>query len=141
MAGTIETFTMRGEAAEGAKLTNWIVGVCTKHSLPRKIAFALQLCLEEAVANIIEHNRKDGPGATEIAVTITDDEAKVVMMIVDDGRKFDPTKFAYREAWPSLDQPPVGGLGIRLMRKFASDVTYERRKKRNWLHLVFARGG
>jgi serine/threonine-protein kinase RsbW len=136
-----DTYTLRSEVAEGEGLTKWILGVCTKYSLPRKVAFALQLCLDEAVANIIVHGKGRGRGATEISVNIAREDERIVMTVVDDGDEFDPTQFESWQSWPSPDEPPVGGRGIRLMRKFATGLKYERLDQRNHLHFSFAVAG
>jgi anti-sigma regulatory factor (Ser/Thr protein kinase) len=141
MGGLIETYTLRSEVAEGERLTKWILSVCTKYSLPDKVAFALQLCLDEVVANIIEHSKRRGRGATEISVNIARGDKGIVMSVVDDGDEFDPTQFESPESRPSLDERPVGGVGIRLMRKFATGLRYERIGQRNHLHFTFAIAG
>jgi len=137
MVGFVEAYKLRAQMAEAASLTKWILGVCAKHSLPDKIAFALQLCLDETVANIIEHSTGKGRGAAEISVSVSQEGAKVIMTVTDDGDEFDATKFASWRARPSLDEAPVGGLGIHLIRKFATSLNYERKEKRNCLHFVF----
>src|SRR5215469_8339847 len=93
MSGLAEVFKLRSEMTEGAELTKWVLGVCTKYSLPDEVAFALQLCLDEAVANIIEHGKTHGRGATEISVSIAREDKQIVMKVVDDSDEFDPTQF------------------------------------------------
>jgi len=123
---------------EGAELTKWVLGVCTKYSLPDNVAFALQLCMDEAVANIIEHGKAHGRGATEISVSIAREDTGIVMKVVDDSDEFDPTQFGPLHSSRSLEEPAVGGLGIHLMRKFATALRYQRIDRRNHLHFVFA---
>jgi anti-sigma regulatory factor (Ser/Thr protein kinase) len=135
--GLTETYTLRRDLAEGERLTTWILGLCAKYSLPDKVAFALQLCLDETVANIIEHSKERGREATEISVNIAREEKRIVMTVVDDGDEFDPTQFETQQARPSRDEPVVGGVGIRLMRKFATGLKYERLDQRNHLHFMF----
>jgi len=139
MGGSIETYTLRSELAEDQELTKWVLGLCAKYSLPDKVAFALQLCLDEAVANIIEHGKGRG-GAIEVSVNIAREDKRIAMTVVDDGDEFDPTQFESKQSRPSLDDPEVGGLGIRLMRKFATGLKYERLDQRNHLHFIFALG-
>src|SRR5215813_12437073 len=138
MSGLAEVFTLRGEITEGAELTKWVLGVCAKYSLPDGVAFALQLCLDEAVANIIEHGKAHGRGATEISVSIAREDKGIVMKVVDDSDEFDPTQFEPPHSCRSLEEPAVGGLGIHLMRKFATALRYQRIDRRNHLHFVFA---
>jgi serine/threonine-protein kinase RsbW len=138
MGGLVETYTLRSEVAAGEGLTEWVLGVCAKYSLPDKVAFALQLCLDEAVANVIEHGKSQGHGAKEISVNISREDKRILMTVADDGDEFDPTQFESRHLQPSRDEPVVGGVGIRLMRKFATSLKYQRLDQRNHLHFMFA---
>jgi len=138
MSGLAEVFKLRSEMTEGAELTKWVLGVCTKYSLPDNVAFAIQLCMDEAVANIIEHGKAHGRGATEISVSIAREDTGIVMKVVDDSDEFDPTQFEPLHSSRSLEEPAVGGLGIHLMRKFATALRYQRIDRRNHLHFVFA---
>jgi anti-anti-sigma factor len=48
---------IRNDSAEVDKLTQWIIEACDAAQLSKKTAFAVQLCLNEAVANILEHGK------------------------------------------------------------------------------------
>jgi anti-sigma regulatory factor (Ser/Thr protein kinase) len=138
MAPFLEKCRLRPGVAEVGELTGWILAICAKHSIPDKTAFALQLCLDETIANIIEHGKSESYRVTEVSICVAQEDADVVMTVVDDGEEFDPTRFEVKKPPRSLDDMPVGGAGIRLMRKFATNISYERRNNRNCLHFVFA---
>ena len=99
------------------------------------VSFALQLCVEEAVANIIMYG--GAPGVVlEIAVEVKPDR-EVLAIIEDGGRQFDPTQVPTPPKPASLDEAVIGKLGVHLMRSFASDMRYERRADRNRLTFSF----
>ena len=110
---------LRSDLAELKRLAGWIKAQA-QQELSADTSFAIQLCLEEAVANIIMH----GGGAK-------------VASIEDSGREFDPTQFPPPSVAKSLEEAKVGDLGIHLMHSFASDMHYERRDGRNRLTLRF----
>src|SRR5262249_48580397 len=117
------------------RLAGWIEGFA-QHGISSDVSFAVQLCLEEAVANIIMY------GATrderlEIAVEVERNGATLIARIEDNGRQFDPTRVPPPVVATSLEQAKVGDLGIHLMRSFASGMDYERREGRNRLTLRF----
>jgi anti-sigma regulatory factor (Ser/Thr protein kinase) len=128
---------LRNDADEFARMTQWILRVCNAAGLATKTAFALQLCLEEAVTNIVEHGEGDAR-ATEIVASVERDQADVVLTVEDDGGPFDSTKVAAPQRRQTLEDSPVGGLGIHLMRQFASGVEYRREGGRNHLRLTFS---
>jgi serine/threonine-protein kinase RsbW len=104
-------------------------------------SFAIQLCLEEAVANIIMHGGMHGGGAKDdrlrIAIELERNAGTLVASIEDSGREFDPTQFPPPSVAKSLEEVKVGDLGIHLMHSFASAMHYERRDGRNRLTLRF----
>ena len=57
-----------------------------------------------------------------------------MLTIEDDGMAFDPTKVPPPAKPRSLDEAPIGGLGLHLVRQFSSGMEYERRGRTN--HLV-----
>lgn len=124
-----------GDLSGLRRLAGWIEARA-QHGLSADTWFAVQLCLEEAVANIIMHGgAKDD--RVEIAIELERDGAMLVARIEDSGREFDPTQFPPPSVAKSLEEAKVGDLGIHLMRSFASGMHYERRDGRNRLTLRF----
>jgi anti-sigma regulatory factor (Ser/Thr protein kinase) len=152
------TMVMRNDPAELGKLTQWIVGACAAAHIPQKTSFAVQLCLDEAVANILQHGSEDSEGsdgsehgfeyaaqpgaggvrASTISASLERGDAGVCLDIEDDGEAFDPTAFAPRAIAETLELMPVGGLGIHFMRQYSSRMEYSRSGGRNRLRLTFS---
>ena len=126
---------LRNDVAELQRLAGWIEGFA-RQGMSSDVSFAVQLCLEEAVANIIMYGttRDD---RLEIAVELERNGRTLVARIEDNGRQFDPTRAPPPAVATSLEQAKVGDLGIHLMRSFASGMDYERRDGRNRLTLRF----
>jgi len=126
---------LRNDVAELQRLAGWIEGFA-RQGMSTDVSFAVQLCLEEAVANIIMYGaaRDD---RLEIAVELERNGETLVARIEDNGRQFDPTRAPPPAVAASLEQAKVGDLGIHLMRSFASGMDYERRDGRNRLTLRF----
>jgi len=61
-------------------MTEWILGVCKSAGFASKTAYALQLCLEEAVSNIIEHGRS-AARATQIIASVTREGDDAILTI------------------------------------------------------------
>ena len=122
---------LRNDVAELERLAGWIEGFTRQGTSP-DVSFAVQLCLEEAVANIIMYG-----GSDAIAVELERNYGTLVARIEDNGRQFDPTRAPAPVSAASLDEAKVGDLGIHLMRSFANGMDYERRDGRNRLTLRF----
>lgn len=125
------------ELGELERLAAWASEFGRIANLPSSLLFAIQLCLEEAVANIIMYS-----GAAEqhagVAVELTPTGGDVVAIIEDSGRAFDPTAAPAHRKPATLEEAQVGALGIHLMRSFSAAMTYERRDGRNRLTLRFS---
>jgi anti-sigma regulatory factor (Ser/Thr protein kinase) len=128
---------IRNESSELDKLTQWIIETCDAARLSKKTAFAVQLCLDEAVANILEHG-KGSARASAIAADLERSDSQVVLDIEDDGGPFDPSQVAPPQLPQAVESASVGGRGIHLIRQFSSRMEYARRGGRNRLRLTFA---
>jgi serine/threonine-protein kinase RsbW len=128
----VERLVLHDDLAELKRLAAWIEGWAGQVSSP-DILFAIQLCLEEAVANIIMY----GGDRLDIAIELERDGRTLITRIEDNGRHFDPTQFPPPRTANSLEETKIGDLGIHLIRSFASDMHYERRGSRNRLTMRF----
>jgi serine/threonine-protein kinase RsbW len=126
---------LRGDLSELSRLAAWIEARAP-HQLSTNASFAVQLCLEEAVANIIMHSGTKNDGL-EITIELEGNSERLVARIEDNGGKFDPTQFPYRSVANSLKEAKVGQVGIHLIRSFADGMHYGRRDGRNQLTLRF----
>ncbi|MEI9981876.1 MAG: ATP-binding protein [Aliidongia sp.] len=128
--------TFAADLAETARLAPWLASLAETSAWPAKLAFAIELCLDEVVTNIALHG---GAAAGKISIEIDQDAGSVTARIEDVGAAFDPTTGA-RAVPTSLDEAEIGGLGLVLVQHYASELRYERVDERNRLTLRFALG-
>ena len=77
------------------------------------------------------------PGARELEVILISEADTVTIEMVDDGPRFDPLQDApLPDPEASLDERPVGGLGIHLVRTMMDEVHYRYQDGKNHLLLV-----
>ena len=88
------------------------------------VSFALQLCLEEAVAVVIMYGATDGE--LKIAIELERLGGTLVARIEDNGQPFDPTQMAPHALPSTLKDAKIGDLGIHLVRSFVSRMDHER---------------
>jgi anti-sigma regulatory factor (Ser/Thr protein kinase) len=131
------SLTLRNDRAEIARMTAWVDGLTAPLGLSRRTAHAVQLCLEEAVTNIVSHAFPSGT-VHEVQVALWFDEAVLRAEVIDDGMPFDPLSHELPAAPRDLESAPIGGLGIKLMRSFADDIAYRRCGDTNRLTLSFS---
>ncbi|HEX3573839.1 MAG TPA: ATP-binding protein [Rhodopila sp.] len=129
--------TLRSGREDLAAIHPWFESIGERIALPASALFQIQLVLEEAASNAALHGF-DAGGVGEIALEVTANPTQVIAVLSDQGRPFDPLTEAPPSPPPrSLDEAAIGGLGIKLMRKFASALRYRRIGPTNELTMIF----
>jgi len=103
--------------------------------MPPERILDVQLAVEEALVNVIRYAYPGGGGEVEVRCG-EGREGGLSVEIWDSGVPFDPTAAADPDVTLGLEERPVGGLGIYLMKKVAESVDYRREDGRNVLRLV-----
>ena len=121
---------IRNDLSEMEPLRLAIQQFCEENRLNADIIFALDLCMEELITNIIKYAYPDRD-KHEIQVDLFLEGEMVVLEVRDDGNEFDPTK----RPEPNLDLPleerGIGGLGIHLIRHYVNLMEYKREGNQN----------
>lgn len=99
----------------------WVERASAELGLNRDDTRRLALILEELFANTLHHGAHR-PGK-EIAVRLAREDGAVRLEYRDPGEAFDPLSVEVPDA-PDLDSWPIGGLGLRLIRRFAERADY-----------------
>jgi serine/threonine-protein kinase RsbW len=95
-----------------------------------------ELCLNEAVGNIVQHSGDHAP-TQPIGITLERTARGARMTVTDRGRPFNPLAHTPPDPPLTLDDAPIGGLGIQLIRAHAASIEYRRDNDENVLILTF----
>jgi len=106
--------------------------LATRHRLPARCVARLHLAIEEHLANIIAHGGYPGPTGT-ITVRFELEPDALRVEIEDDAGPFNPLDAPAVDTSLPLEQKPLGGLGILLIRKSVDELEYRRSGNRNVL--------
>lgn len=117
------------------ELGEWVDKVAESAELPTDKTFQLNLALEEAVVNVMNYAYPDQTG---MPITLTAEilAEKIKFTLEDEGVPFDPTKQEEPNTTLSVEERPIGGLGIMLVRQFMQEISYEYKDGKNVLHLA-----
>jgi serine/threonine-protein kinase RsbW len=102
---------------------NWLDGAGVP---PGEIA-RLMVAFDELVSNIAHH----GGGTIDLKIAI--DNRTLTATLADDGPRFDPLSLPAPDTDLGVDDRPVGGLGIYLVREMMDEVRYDYGEGRNKL--------
>ena len=140
MTGATEALSLvlRNDSYELVRFSEAIDEFADRNRFPEQDRFELQLCLEEAVMNVVNYGFDDVEDHDiHVDLVLQDDGRTLVVRIVDDGRELDPFGEGTE---PDLDaflqDQAMGGLGFHLMRKYTDEVSYRRQDGRNHLTLT-----
>lgn len=118
-----------------SQLEGWLKTVSNKLDCPVSMIPSLNLALEEAVTNVILYAYPKGIyGPVELDASRV--ENSLVFVLSDSGKPFDPTARPDADVSASLEDRPIGGLGIHLVRSIMDTVSYEYRDGRNILTMT-----
>ena len=114
------------------QLAEFVETVGSLAHLGSAMAMSLNLALEEAVTNVIMYAYPPGAdGLVDIEAIIRKDELQFI--ISDSGTPFDPTAAPDADVTLDLEDRPIGGLGIFLVRNIMDKVHYQRTDGKNIL--------
>jgi len=126
MASIERTFTLQvpSNTENLAMIRDFVNGIGLRAGLSAGEVAKLELAVDEACANVIEHAY--GPEVTnEVSVRATLDEDTVQIDVVDTGKGFDPAGISQKNLDQLVAERKSGGLGMRLMKTLMDEVHYE----------------
>lgn len=85
--------------------------------------YDVQMAIDEAVTNVIEHAYRRSRGDIHIEINKRGNE--LVITIRDHGERFDPHQVAQPKTRGGLSERNIGGLGLFFMRKMMDTVEFE----------------
>lgn len=101
-------------------------------SLSAETTMNINLALEEAVANIIMY-AYPSEEQHSILLKVTATEKQLIFLLTDKGASFDPTQVDDVDITLPIEERPVGGLGIFLIRSIMNEISYQRIDNENQL--------
>lgn len=102
------------------------------------LVFQVKLILEEMALNVINYGGMEEPSPIDIMLKTEDDT--VTIEIKDRGNPFDPIQDAPApDLSLSLEERPIGGLGLYLVRTMVDEMHYRWEDGQNHLTLITSR--
>jgi serine/threonine-protein kinase RsbW len=115
--------TFTGSIPEVIATARWVDSITRQQTLPTDVVFALQVCVEELLTNIVRHG---GNASAKIDLSLAFFADRIELVIEDDGKPFDVAASSHHAIERPLDEVQPGGLGIQLIHSFADRLAYER---------------
>ena len=127
----ILSITLSNHLSELERLHQVLWQFGKEQNLSHKVINTMNLALEEIVTNVIAHGYED-TGEHAIIIHCSVRDGQVMAEVEDDGQPFNPLECPDPDVSKPLEDRPLGGLGIYLVRNVmdALDYTYQGGKNR-----------
>ena len=130
-----EQLTLQNDVHQVPLLNAFVKQVMERLGVEASLAKKLQLAVEEAVVNVMEYAYPQGVTG-DVLLHVTSDGQSLKFVIKDQGGAFDPTMKETPDTTLSVEDRPIGGLGILLVREMMDSINYERTGGMNVLTLI-----
>lgn len=124
---------------EFRRASRWLRASAATLGAPEAPTDRLELCLNEVLANLIEHGGAavaSHPIKLELGVSALPGGFALQLMVADRGAPFDSGQASLRPLSGSLEQASPGGLGLRLVQAFSDGLDYRVLEGRNELRIT-----
>ena len=133
--GKMDHLTLKNDIGQISLLAGFMDKVAEDNGLDHGLAMRLNLALEEATTNVIMYAYPKGTeGKVDLGASRQGDN--LIFTITDTGVAFDPTVAPEADVSASLENRPIGGLGIHLVRSIMDSVSYKRAEGKNVLTMT-----
>ena len=124
--------TLVNDRSEVERLGRLVEAFGETEGLAADAIFSVNLALDEVVTNVIRYAHDDGR-QHPIIVRLALEAGVLTAQVEDDGRAFNPLDAPVPDIGAGIDDRPIGGLGIHLVRSVMTSVEYRREDGRNVL--------
>lgn len=107
-----------------ALIREFVVSVGAQAGLDEGEIPKLELAVDEACANVIEHAYGHDV-SKDVTVRVKFDETALRISVIDEGRGFDPGHLPDADVDRLIHERKSGGLGVRLIRTLMDEVEYQ----------------
>ncbi|MEI7893625.1 MAG: ATP-binding protein [Myxococcales bacterium] len=103
---------------------------CEGHGVSEDQSYPLVLALEELGANVVNHGyRGRADGRFEVHMTCLDNALE--LEVIDAAPAFNPLEAPPPDLDASIEDRPIGGLGVHLVRQLTEQIEYRRTQGHN----------
>ncbi len=127
------TLNMRNDITAIGAINKEFNVFAEKHGVPSSVQRRMNVCLDELLNNVISYGfcDEEQAGEHEIELHFRLLDSELVVTIVDDGKPFNPFGNDPPDTCLSVEDRPIGGLGVHLVKNFMDKVHYERHGENN----------
>lgn len=138
MSSQFDELAIGANVAQVRHASAWLVTACRQRNVPQVLAERLELCLNEVLANVINHGglmALSVPIKLLLEVALDQDAGTAGVTVSDAGMAFNPLSAPEQPMPKTLHEASPGGLGLVTIRHCCDWLRYCHEDGRN--HLTF----
>lgn len=94
---------------------------------------AIDVAVDELFANIAHYAYNPDTGYATVRIDVPEDPLSVEITFIDGGKQYDPLAKEDPDTTLSVEERPIGGMGIFIVKKSMDAVKYEYKDGKNIL--------
>ncbi len=114
---------IKGDIGQLRTIREFVAQASSELNVDERVIPDLRLAVDEICTNVFVHGY-DGQGG-QVEVTVEPTEEGIEVKVRDWGRSFDPEAVPVPDLDRCLEQRPLGGLGLFLVRQLMDEVRFE----------------
>ena len=119
--------SLKKDPAEVRRVVETVEAFCAKHNLPQQLIFHFNLALDELLTNVMNYGYDQiATDDYDVSVHLVLDQGTLTAELRDNGRAFNPLDMPDPDLSLSLEDKPIGGLGIYFVKTLMDHVEYHR---------------
>lgn len=126
---------LENDIQEMDKLEPFLNDFFERNKLDMSLLPQMDLALEEAIANVIMYAYPEGERGT-VEICLEKKENLLQTRISDAGMPFNPLQQPEAKLASSIEERPIGGLGIHLIKEIMDEVEYQHKDGKNMLTMI-----
>lgn len=111
-----------GTMADLARIGEFIEEACSQAHVDPAAWFDIVMAVDEACSNVFEHAYEGMAGQLDLYFETRAND--LIITVHDCGRPFDPDSVPMPNVHLPLEERPIGGLGLHLMRQLMDDISF-----------------
>ncbi len=126
------SFALKNQLPEIHRVSEILDQFGKRNGVSPEALFHIQLALDEILTNVISYGYRDNR-EHEILIRISLHQGELTAEVEDDGQPFNPLLRPDPDISRPLEDKPIGGLGIYLIRNLLDGMEYRSENGKNFL--------
>ena len=128
--------TLNTEKGSTARVEAFVEEELERIGVPHKILMKMCIVIDEIFSNIVNYAYGPNIGPATVKLGFDDATKTLTLVFIDEGVPFDPRESKEPDIELAIEDRPIGGLGLFMVKKIMDHMDYRRENGRNILTLT-----